>query len=152
MDIRNAYVYHRLHASFNKSGDREEWVRRNQKIYYDKWGKHKRVGIAMCLDPFTAEGISPVLKSAYTFARDWSWVHLWINTRAKKDIFKNEIQKGLDSLRLPPHQNIRIERFSLPNPIFKIVIAGKIIERMLPHLRHKRFDKVIWEWGRPHRR
>ena len=27
--IYDAYVYHRLHASFDKAGDREEWVRRN---------------------------------------------------------------------------------------------------------------------------
>ncbi len=144
--IKDAYVYHRLHASFNESGDREDWVRRNQKIYYDKWGKHRRVGIAVCLDLFNADSVSPVLKSAYTFARNWSWVHIWINAKVKKDLFKNEIKKALEKEGLPPHQNIRIEHFSLPRGIFKMAVAGKVIERRLsPRMRRKRFDTVIWE-------
>ncbi len=141
--IKEAYVYHRLHASFDKSGNREDWVRRNQKIYYKKWGKHLRIGIAVSLDRPSDYIISNVLLFSYGLAREWSWVHIWIHQQGKKDLMLKKINEILDINNLPFHQNIRIGYFDFPRPIFGITIASKLLERMRSHMKDKRFDVLI---------
>ena len=141
--IGDAYVYHRLHGSFDKAGDREDWVKRNQKIYYDKWGKHLRVGIKFSQAKTGELEISGVMKFAYGLAREWSWVHIWINSRVDKALLKKSIDDILKREGLPPHQNIRINYFNLPAALFNLVILGKIAERMRRRMRDKRFDAVL---------
>jgi GT2 family glycosyltransferase len=141
--IYDAYVYHRLHASFDKAGNREEWVNRNRKIYYDKWGKHLRVGVVYSPDNFDEHKISQLAAFAYGLAREWSWVHIWVNFKGDKDLMKRSISEALKKNGFPPHQNIRIDCFSLPKSLLDIALAGKLLERKRKRMQDKQFDALI---------
>lgn len=141
--IRDSYVYHRIHASFDKAGNREEVVRRNQKIYYDKWGKHLRVGVLFSLNTLDRAEISGLTEYIYGLAREWSWVHLWINSAQDKDAIKRLIEGTMREKGLAPHQNIRIDYFNLSRPLFDLTISGKLVERLRARMRDKRFDAIV---------
>jgi len=142
--MKAAYVYHRLHGSFDVSGDRESWVRRNQEIYYDKWGKHARIGIVLHLTPKEDHGaIARTVVFAYGLAREWSWVHLWINSTFRKDEVHRIVEETLKKEGLAPHQNMRLDCFDLPRPVFGIMLTAKILERLRKRMRDKKFDAVI---------
>jgi GT2 family glycosyltransferase len=141
--IKNAYVYHRLHASFDKSGDREDWVKRNQNIYYEKWGKHLRMGIAVSIDRLNKDRIGNIAELAYGLAVEWTWVHVWVNYRGDKEEIKKLIEDAMEERCLPTHQNIRVDYFSLPDMIFGLTLAGKLVERMRKRMRNKAFDTVV---------
>ncbi len=141
--IYDSYVYHRLHGSFNTAGNREEWVKRNEKIYYDKWGKHLRVGIAVYMEEPDLDSLSPAVLLAYGLAREWSWVHLWVDLRRGAGSLRRSVDEIRSKFRLPPHQNIKVSGFNMPRGIFDLVIGGKILERLQPRMRGKRFDAII---------
>ena len=141
--IRDSYVYHRIHASFDKAGNREEWVRRNQKIYYEKWGKHLRIGVLSSLDTLDRAEISALTEYIYGLAREWSWVHLWINSAQGEDAIRRLIEGTMREKNLAPHQNIRIDYFNLPRLLFDLTISGKLLERLRKRMRDKRFDAII---------
>ena len=44
---QNAYVYHQEHQSVNKLSTKEELFKQNQKNFYAKWGKPKRILVAL---------------------------------------------------------------------------------------------------------
>jgi GT2 family glycosyltransferase len=141
--IRDAYVYHRLHGSFDHAGNRAEWVKRNQRIYYEKWGKHLRVGVALSFGKLDREAMSRVAMFAYGLAREWSWVYLWVRSGGDKTMIRRAFEDALAEKELPPHQNIKIDCFNLPTPLFDLVIAGKLCERMRRRMRDKRFDAMV---------
>ena len=141
--IKDAYVYHRLHSSFNASGDREDWVRRNRRIYYDKWGAHLRVGVAVSLNNASRGAISQVMTLAYGLAREWAWVHIWINSRRERPMIKSEIADFFEKAGLAPHQNIRVDYFDLPDTLFDVALSGKLLERIRQRMKDKRFDAVV---------
>lgn len=141
--IRDAYVYHRLHGSFDRSGDRENWVRRNREIYYRKWGKHLRVGIALALPVTDEAAVSRAAALAYGLAREWTWVHLWVNTERPAAEVRAAIDRAIAALGLAPHQNIRVDRLSMPRSLFSLTIAGKMLERLRKRMRDKRFDGIV---------
>lgn len=141
--IGDAYVYHRLHASFDKAGTREEWVRRNKKIYYDKWGKHLRAGILVDIRGIDDNALRETLLLAYGLAREWTWVHLWIRFGGSKKDIEKTVDDVLRKSGLPPHQNIRIDIFKMPKVILNLAICGKFIERLRKRMRDKRFDAII---------
>ncbi len=141
--IKDAYVYHRLHGSFDRAGDREAWVERNQKIYYEKWGKHLRAGIAVSLRAPDDEALAHLATFSYGLAREWSWVHIWLNCRADQDEMQKAFEGSFDRYNLPPHQNIRVEYFNLPQPAFDLVVSGKLLERIRPRMKEKRFDMLV---------
>lgn len=141
--IHDAYVYHRIHASFDKAGNREEWVRRNQRIYYRKWGKHLRTGLAVSLAANDMMTLQKAVLLAYGLAREWTWVHLWINTRAGAKKMNEAVKAILEKNALAPHQNIRIDYFNLPRTFFGLALSGKLIERLRRRMRDKRFDAVV---------
>lgn len=141
--IYDAYVYHRMHATFNESGNRESLVKKNRQTYYEKWGKHLRVGFIISLDSLDIETISNIILFAYGLAREWTWVHIWLNSKQKKDSMKGYIDDCLKKNALPPHQNIRLDYFNLPGLLFDVTISGKILERMRKRMRDKRFDCLI---------
>ncbi|MDP2912815.1 MAG: glycosyltransferase family 2 protein [Candidatus Omnitrophota bacterium] len=141
--IQDSYVYHRLHSSFNESGDREEWVKRNQKIYYDKWGRHLRVGLAVSMSKLDKEALRRVVQFTYGMARQWSWAHIWINSGNDRASIMNVIDEILVEERLPAHQNIRMNFFRMPGWLFAVTVAGKMLERMRKRMRDKKFDAVI---------
>lgn len=145
--IKDSYVYHRQHASFNESGDREAWVRRNRKIYYDKWGRHLRVGLVASFNGLNADAVSRVMTFAYGLAREWAWVRIWINCNACPDRLREAAEKALSDSGLPPHQNIKPEYFRMPQAAFNFMIAGKMLERLGPSKRDKRFDAVVFMGG-----
>lgn len=141
--IRDAYVYHRLHTSFDEAGNRESWVARNRKIYYEKWGKHFRVGVALSRRTLSPADLAPIVDCVYELARNWSWVHLWINTNVKKHDLDAMIEAVMREKSLPPHQNIRIDHFDLPAWLFTLTVAGKCIERLRSRMKDKRFDALV---------
>jgi hypothetical protein len=141
--IRDSYVYHRLHGSFDEAGNRDEWVKRNQKVYYDKWGKHLRVGMAIPLGSPDAAAISKILLFAHGLAREWSWVYIWLNSTGDKGLIKKKLEEAMDESGLAPHQNIRIDYFNLPKIAFDMVILGKLLERLRPRMHDKRFDSLV---------
>lgn len=143
VSIKDAYVYHHLHVSFNKAGDREKWVKRNQGIYYKKWGKHLRIGLIVVLKDSDYESISRAFLLAYGMARGWSWVHIWINYRGDKDLVLKNIEKVMHENGLAPHQNIRVEISGLAGHIFTLKIIGKLLGRMRKRMKDKRFDAVL---------
>ena len=141
--IRDSYVYHHIHASFDKAGNREEIVRRNQKLYYDKWGKHLRVGVLSSLDSLDNAVVSRLAEFVYGLAREWSWVHVWINSGQDKEAMKKLIDDAMKRKGLTPHQNIRIDYFNLPGFLFDLTISGKMIERLRKRMKDKRFDTIV---------
>jgi len=141
--IHDAYVYHRIHASFDKAGNREHWVRRNQKIYYKKWGKHLRAGVAMSFAGNDVMTLQKAILFAYGLAREWTWVHLWINTAAGAKKLDEMVKAILEKKGLAPHQNIRIDHFNLPKALFGLTLSGKLVERIRKRMRDKRFDAVV---------
>ncbi|MFA6078191.1 MAG: glycosyltransferase family 2 protein [Candidatus Omnitrophota bacterium] len=141
--IYDSYVYHRLHASFDKAGNREEWVRRNQKIYYDKWGKHLRVGVLYSPEGADDKKISQLAAFAYGLAREWSWVHIWVNSKDDEVKIKKNIFDALKRCGYPPHQNIRVDCFNLPKILLDLTLTGKLVERIRKRMRDKRFDAII---------
>ncbi len=144
VSIRDAYVYHRIHASFDEAGNREEVVRRNRSIYYNKWGKHLRIGVLSSLDTLDTLKIARLAEYAYGLAREWSWVHLWINSALDKDAIKRSIDEALARKGFAPHQNIRIDCFHLPGLLFDLTISGKLLERMRKRMSDKRFDAIVF--------
>lgn len=143
VSIRDAYVYHREHASFNKAGNRETWVQRNRRIYYDKWGKHLRVGVAVSLDVIDTKRIKDLISFVYGLAREWSWVHLWVNSRQSPKDMRDALDSAAKELGYPPHQNIRIYCFNMPRMLLGLTICGKIIERLRRRMRDKKFDAIM---------
>ena len=143
VSIRDSYVYHRIHASFDKAGNREDVVRRNRKIYYDKWGKHLRVGVLFPLNTLDSADISHLTEYVYGLAREWSWTHLWINSTQDKDAIRKLIDEAMRAKSLAPHQNIRIDYFNLPRPLFDLTISGKLVERLRKRMKDKRFDAIV---------
>lgn len=141
--IKEAYVYHRTHASFNKLGDRERWVTRNEEIYYRKWGRHLRIGMVASVDKACADELSRIFLLAYGLARQWAWIHIWLNCNAGKDVRSNLMNSILKENNLVPHQNIKINYFNLPQTFFKIYVAGKLLERKRKKMGSKRFDAVL---------
>ncbi len=124
VSIRDSYVYHRIHASFDKAGNREEWVKRNRKIYYDKWGRHLRIGAVFSPDRLDSISMSPLVEYVYGLAREWSWVHVWINSAQGRDKIKRLIDEAMMRRDLAPHQNIRVDYFNLPWFLFELTVSG----------------------------
>jgi len=143
VSIRDSYVYHRIHASFDKAGNREEVVQRNQKIYYDKWGKHLRVGVIFSLDKIDDPSLPRLIEFVYGLAREWSWVHVWINSTAAEDTIRRSIDEAMNQKGLMLHQNIRINHFNMPGFLFDLTISGKMVERLRKRMKDKRFDAMI---------
>jgi GT2 family glycosyltransferase len=141
--VYDSYVYHRLHASFDKAGNRESWVKRNRKIYYDKWGRHLRVGFIIKSGNDNGVLSDRLVKFAYGLAREWTWVHVMINADSISAA-RRLIEKAVKDNNYPLHQNIRIKYHALPNLIFEAMVLIKILERRLnPRFRDKRFDAVL---------
>lgn len=141
--IRDAYVYHRIHASFDKAGNREEVVSRNREIYYRKWGKHLRIGVIYSPVKTDPDGISSLTEYVYGLAREWAWVHVWINSPQPKGSVSAEMDKVMRSRGLAVHQNIRVDYFNVPPLFLDIMIAGKVIERLRKRMSDKRFDAIV---------
>ncbi|MFH1996760.1 MAG: glycosyltransferase family 2 protein [Candidatus Omnitrophota bacterium] len=142
--IRDAYVYHRQHASFDRSGDREQWVRRNEEIYYRKWGRPIRCAVSAAIagDRWN-EDLKAVMLLSYGLAREWSWVHIWLNSPKPRQELARSVEEVLREEGLKPHQNFKIAYFSMPNVIFKLTVLVKCLERLKPRMARKRFNALI---------
>lgn len=130
---KDAYVYHDWHTSFKKAGNREELVKKNERLFFDKWGKYLRVGYPIAYNGKN-EDFYIDINTSLGMAREWNWVHAWLNAnKALKD--------QLDSLNLPEHQSLRIFRLSGIKFIFYLEVLFRLIERRLK--RKKPFDVVM---------
>ena len=142
--VKDAYVWHRLHTSFDKAGNREEWVRRNRKIYYDKWGKHLRVGIMASIGDDGDDTLSRLVAFSYGLTREWAWVHIWINSSQAEASIRDRIGRIASASGYPPHQNIRIDCFDSPAVLFEVILLAKLIERLRKRMRDKAFDAIVF--------
>jgi len=142
--IRDAYVYHRQHGSFDKSQDREEWVRRNEKIFIKKWGRPLRFAVAASFHEGAWEkDARDLLVFCYGLAREWSWVHLWLNFKKPMKLRAELVLEILRSEDLPPHQNFKVSVFSMPEAVFYLTVFGKLLERIKPRMAKKRFNAFM---------
>jgi len=134
---KDAYVYHKWHTSFNKAGNRQELVRRNEKIFFDKWGRYLRVGYPIrykAKDDFYRD-----INISLYMAREWNWVHAWL----KKD---KELKEALDSMNLPEHQSLRVFEMSANTAFFYLNVLFRLVERRLK--KRKPFDAILVSDGR----
>lgn len=128
----DAYVYHKWHTSFKKAGNREELVRRNEKIFFNRWGKFLR--IAYPILGGSNENFISDMYTAIGLAREWNWIHAWVLADGNK-------RKILQTLSLPKHQNLRLFYLYKSKVLFLITILFKLIERA--NKKKKAFDIVL---------
>ncbi|NQT06830.1 MAG: glycosyltransferase family 2 protein [Candidatus Omnitrophica bacterium] len=128
---KDAYVYHEWHTSFKKTGNREMLVRRNEKIFFDKWGKYLRVGypISYKKDTFYID-----INTSLALAREWNWVHAWLNMSAP-------LKSELRSLKLAEHQSLRLLNLPGNTTLFYFGVLSKLIGRRLKG--KKVFDVIL---------
>jgi len=127
----DAYVHHKWHTSFKKAGNREELVRINEKIFFDRWGKYLRLAY-----PILNNSNHDFFSDIYTslgLAREWNWVHAWVN--------EGNTPKVFNSISLPKHQSMRLFYLGKNRLLFFIKILFKLIERSLKRKKH--FDAVL---------
>ncbi|MBL7068759.1 MAG: glycosyltransferase family 2 protein [Candidatus Omnitrophica bacterium] len=129
---KDAYVYHKWHTSFNKAGNREELVRQNEKIFFDKWGRYIRIGYPIIYR--TKDDFYRDINISLSMAREWNWVHAWL----KKD---NALKKALDSMNLPEHQSLRLFNMSGNKRLFYLSVLFRLVERRLK--KRKLFDAIL---------
>lgn len=129
---KDAYVYHDWHTSFDKAGNREILVKKNEEIYFNKWGRFLRIGY-----PITCRKASEFYADILTslgLAREWNWVHAWLRSNRL-------MAKELESMNLPEHQNLRSFHLSGINFIFYIGVLFRLVERRLKRKKH--FDLIL---------
>ena len=127
---KGAYVYHDWHTSFKKAGNREEIVRKNEEIFFDKWGRYLRIGYPIIY----GNNFYVDINTSLGLAREWNWVHTWLNASGRQ-------RKALRELRLPEHQGLRLFHMSGVKAIFYLEVLFRLIERRLK--RKKAFDVVL---------
>ncbi len=112
---QGAYVVHLEHSSFKKTGFFDELFQRNQRLFYERFSRSRRL-----LYIVTGNGTFDINKSAYEQAqqRNWIWVF---------------IQKGA-AVELPRHAYIK--PFYLSYPLFQLNCISRILKRK------KRFDVI----------
>lgn len=128
----DAYVYHVWHASFKKAGNREKLVKRNEKIFFDKWGKFLRIAYPILSD--SPENFSCDIYTSLGLAREWNWIHTWLS------IDRNQ-KKLLNSMSLPRHQNMRLFFMGKNRILFFAEVLFRLVERSLKRKKH--FDAVL---------
>ncbi|MDD5681631.1 MAG: glycosyltransferase family 2 protein [Candidatus Omnitrophica bacterium] len=112
---QGAYVVHLEHSSFKKTGFFDELFAKNQKLFYDEFGKSRRL-----LYILTGDKTLGLDKNAYENAqnRNWIWVFL---------------QKG-SHIDLPNHAYIKL--FYLSKPFFEENCIFRVLGRK------KKFDAI----------
>ncbi len=112
---QGAYVVHLEHSSFKKTGGFDELFQKNQKLFYDEFGRARRL-----LYILTGKDTFGLEKYAYDTAqnRHWIWVFL---------------KKGVD-IDLPRHAYIRC--FRLGGAFFEVDCIARILSKK------KRFDRI----------
>ena len=112
---QGAYVVHLEHSSFRKTGTFDELFRKNQKIFYEKYGSPQRH-----LYIFTGKETFGLEKDAYDKAQKRCWIWLFI-------------QQGL-SIDLPRHAYIKV--FTLPEMFFGLNCVFRALKKK------KRFNTI----------
>jgi len=110
-----AYVAHLEHASFKKTGSFDELFKRNQKLFYEQFGRSKRL-----LYIVSGRRALDIGASAYENARNRHWV--WVFTKRDADI------------NLPRHAYIRL--FRLNGLFFQLNCLWRVL------IRKKKFDLI----------
>lgn len=103
-----SYVVHLEHASFKKTGFFEELFKKNQKLFYNEYGKSKRL-----LYILTGKETFGINKSAYSDAQKRHWI--WVFTK-----------KGIN-IKLPRHAYIKL--FKLHRLFFECNCIWRVLKR-----------------------
>lgn len=112
---QGAYVVHLEHSSFKRTGFFEELFAKNQKIFYDEFGRSRR--LLYILTEGDRFGLD---KNAYENAQNRDWI--WVFT-----------QKG-SRITLPDHAYIKL--FYLNKPFFEANCILRVLKRK------KKFDAI----------
>ena len=112
---QGAYVVHLEHSSFKKRGNFDELFNKNQKLFYDEFGRSKRL-----LYVLTGRKTFDVDKSAYGNAQDRNWI--WVFSK-----------RGV-SIKLPHHAYIK--QFELHNLFFQLNCILRVL------VKKKKFDAI----------
>ncbi|MDB4349449.1 glycosyltransferase family 2 protein [Omnitrophica bacterium] len=129
---KDAYVFHKWHTSFNAAGDREALVKRNEAIFFSKWGRYLRIGYP--ISPSREKDLCTDINTSLGLAREWNWVHAWVSANS-------ELKKSVYFSDLPEHQSLRLFNMSGIKAIFYIEVLFKLIERRLKG--KKLFDVIL---------
>lgn len=113
-----SYVYHRMSKSFLKKKNFEEIFKKNQEIFYRRWGRPKRL--------------------LYIITRDHQKLYDWIKDESiKKARFGNWVWlflKKKTPFKIKEHSNVNI--FLLPDMLFRENCIFRILKRK------KKFDSI----------
>lgn len=137
--VHSSYVYHKMHTSFDRMGDRKKIQADSEREYFKKWPRHLRVAI-MCSAGRAGEDEKNenILKTALFLARKWCWVNLFMFGDRKTAA---GIEKTMKRMDFPIHQNIK---YNYPGRTFKVPeILIRMLERSFGTKRRKRYDVVI---------
>lgn len=138
--VHSSYVYHKQHVSFKAMGDRDALVSAGKKEYSRKWLRHLRIGLAFSMDERTPDmDVEHMLNSLLYLAREWCWMNVWI--AGDKAAAKTRIDEISANIRMPLHQNIKLNFFS---PHFRAAQSViRVIERSFGTKRRKQYDAVL---------
>ena len=109
-------------------------------IYFNKWPRHLRVGLACSVDRATGDGeLENILRGVLFLAREWCWVTLWIFG----DVTENgaRVDKTSKKFGMPSHQNIKFNY--MPGNFSGITVLFKLIERSFGTKKRKKYDIVM---------
>ncbi len=129
---KKAYVYHDWHTSFKEAGNREESVRRNEEIFFNKWGRYLRIGYPITYS--NGKDFSVDINTSLGLAQEWNWVHTWLNAKAP-------LRDDPAFLNLTEHQSLRLFNMSGVKAVFYIEVLFRLMERRFK--KKKPFDVVL---------
>ena len=133
-------VHHLDGTSFKALGTRKLLEQKGAEVYYKKWPRHLRVGLACSIDSKTTDSeIKNLLGGVLFLAREWCWINLWIFGDEKEN--RAKIGKVVEKLNMPKHQNIKLNHMS--GSFSDMSILLRLIERSFGTKRRKKYDLLM---------
>jgi len=138
--VHSSLVHHLDGTSFKALGTRKALEEKGAEIYFNKWPRHLRVGLACSVDRATGDGeLENILRGVLFLAREWCWVNLWIFGDVKENGAR--VDKTSKKFGMPSHQNIKFNY--MPGNFSGITVLFKLIERSFGTKKRKKYDIVM---------
>jgi hypothetical protein len=127
-------------TSFKALGTRKLLEEKGAEVYFKKWPRHLRIGVACSIDSKIKDNeIENMLNGVLFLAREWCWVNLWIFGKGKENRLR--IDKSAGKLNMPRHQNIKFNY--MPGSFSGISVLFRLIERSFGTKKRKKYDIVM---------
>lgn len=138
--VHSSCVHHLDGTSFKALGTRKILEKKGAEVYFKKWPRHLRIGVACSIDSGVNDnGVENLLSGILFLARQWCWINLWIFGKVGEN--KERVKKAVEKLKMPPHQNIKFNY--MPGNFSGISILLKLLERSFGTKRRKKYDIVM---------